>query len=201
VTGLARRALGLDIIGGVLGRADLLDHAHHILGRAAMRRPGQRGQRGDDGAVQVRLGADGDAGGKLEAFEPCSACRMKSTSASRAASGSGLLALQHPQPVGGMAQRRVRIDRRAPVADRLVRGDDHRHLRCQPHAIAEDRRLAGVSRLSGSSAASAETAVRSTSIGCPAPRADDVEHRPRHSRPAFSAASMLGQLRGLGNSP
>ena len=53
-----------NICGRILGCADFLHHFHHIFCRAAMRRPRQRGQRSDDGAMQIGFGSDRDAGGE-----------------------------------------------------------------------------------------------------------------------------------------
>ena len=42
--------------------------------------------------------------------------------------GARLLTGQHPQQIGGVAERGVRLDRLEAVADARMRGDDHRHL-------------------------------------------------------------------------
>ncbi len=65
-------------------------------------------------------------------------------------------------------------------ADARMRRDDHRHLRGQPHRPCAASPRANCRAVSGSKAASADAAVRSTSIGCAVfDRADDIEHRRR----------------------
>ena len=53
--------------------------------------------------------------------------------------GARLLAGQHPEQIGGVTERLVGRDRFLPFADARMRGNDHRHLRCQPHGLAQGR--------------------------------------------------------------
>ena len=48
-----------------------------------------------------------------------------------------LFALEHPQKIGGVAECRVGRHRLEPGTDARMGGDDHRHLRGQPHALAQ----------------------------------------------------------------
>ena len=79
--------------------------------------------------------------------------------------GARFLALEHPQQIGGVTQLLARSHRLQPLAQSRVRRDDHRHLRGQTNALADDG-IARMSAVSGWKTASAETAVRNTSIGC-----------------------------------
>ena len=49
----------------------------------------------------------------------------------------GFLSLEHPQPVCGMAQSGIRLHRLASLANGLMRGDDHRHLRGQAQTVSD----------------------------------------------------------------
>ena len=103
---------------------------------------------------------------KLEALEPCSACRMKSTSANRAASAEGL----SPFSIHSQLAACDRVES-AATGERSLRSASWAAMivgswlvRRIPFSI---KAVSPTSRLFGSSAARAEVAVRSTSIGWP----------------------------------
>ena len=92
--------------------------------------------RGDRG-VQVGIGARDHARGERRGVR--AVLRMQDHVEVHESRGVArwALALQHVKEVRRMAERPVRRDRLAAVANMLVRGDYHRHLRRQPHALAQ----------------------------------------------------------------
>ncbi len=111
-----------------------------------------------------------------EAFEPCSACRMRSTSIRRAAVALGALPVSICRKLAACERRgsgagTARPRRIASCAATIIGTCDVRRTPFRSVASGE------LSAASGSKAASADTAVRSTSIGCASlHRADDVEN-------------------------
>ena len=101
-----------------------------------------------------------------DAFEPCSACRIMSMSISRAASALGGVALAAStgnSPRGraaGSGATGSRPLRMCSCAATIIGTCDVSRMPLRSVASGE------LSATSGSNAASAETAVRSTSIGC-----------------------------------
>ena len=93
--------------------------------------------------------------------------------------GARLFPGQHPEQIGGVAERRIRSDRLLTDANARMGGDDHRHLRGQPHRLAQGcfARIVGRFRIEGGKCGrrSAQHIHRVRILD----GADDVEHRRR----------------------
>ena len=132
--------------GDAIRRAELLEHRHRGLVRAAVQRPLERADRADDRRVHVGVRAGDDAGGERRRVH-----LVLGVEDHRDLEGARLLrgrrlAAQHREEVLGIAQRRVRLDDRLAAAAPLVAGDDRRQLRDQgdrlpPLVLAVDRVL------------------------------------------------------------
>ena len=140
-------ALFLHIVGGAGGIADFLRHPHHVLGGAAMRRARQRGDRRRDRGMQIGLGADHHAGRERRGVGAVLGVQDEIAVDQLRGVAARLLALEHPQEIGGVTERIVGRDRLEPGADARMGGDDHRHLRAQPHALAQRRRARIIGRV------------------------------------------------------
>ena len=108
-----------------------------------MRRARQRGDRRNDRGMQIRLGADHHARGERRSIRAVLGMQNEIAVDQLRGIGARFLAGQHPEQIGGVAERRVGGDRLLAGADARMRGDDHRHLRRQPHGLAQ-RRLARI---------------------------------------------------------
>ena len=136
--GFAGGAFGFHIGGGLVWRADLLDHFHHILSSAPVGGASEGCEGCDHGAVQVGLGSYGHAGGKgrrvcavfsvEDEVHICEACGILRRA----------LSFEHIEPVGGVAERGVCGHRRAAVADMLMCGDDHGDLSSEADAVFDE---------------------------------------------------------------
>src|SRR5829696_1839518 len=101
--------------------------------------------------MEIGLGADDDAGSEGGGVRAVLGMKDQVSVDERRGVGTRLLALQHPEEVGGMPEVRIGRNGFASIADMLVGRDDDRHLGNEPDPFAQ-RRSRERSSASGSKA-------------------------------------------------
>ena len=131
---------------GALGRADLIEHLHRPVGRAAVKGSLQRAKSGGHRGVHVGVRPGGDPrrkGGRVEAV-----LGLQDEAGVQDLGGARMVEAGHLREVGGVAERRIRGDWlfAPPPAD--VRGEHRRQLRGEAQRLRV-LRFPGVVALSG----------------------------------------------------
>jgi len=132
-------ALALHVVGSIRRVADVLRHAHHVLGGASVRRPRKRGDRCRDRSVEVGFGAGDDSRGERRRVRTVLGMQDHVDVHESRGIGARPFALQHPQEIRRMRKSGIGRNDIAVVAKVLVRGDDHRHLRGETSSLAQRR--------------------------------------------------------------
>ena len=101
-----------------------------------MQRPFERAQRAGNGRVHVRKCSGGDPRGKSGCVEFVVGMQDEGNIQRLLRGGAGLLAIQHPQKIGGVGERTVWRDRLLAFAQPVISGHDHGNLRSQPQRLA-----------------------------------------------------------------
>ena len=136
---LARLALGLDIGCGLRRIANLPGHLHHVLRRAPVRGAGERRHRRGDAGVQIRLGAHHHPRGERRRIRAVLGVQHHVGVHQRRSVLARRLVLEHVEEIRGVAEPGARRHRSSALADVVVCGHDHRHLRREPDALAAGR--------------------------------------------------------------
>ena len=128
----------VDALGrGVL--ADLEQHLHHLGVGAAVQRPLQRADAGDDRRVDVGEGGGGDARGEGRGVQLVVGVQHQRDVHRPHRGRVGTLAGEHVEEVGGVAERRVGGDRAAAGLQPAPGRHQARHLAGEPHRLAVRR--------------------------------------------------------------
>ena len=116
--------------------AELEQHLHDFRVRAAVQRPFERADRGDDRGVDVGQRGRGDARGERRRVQLVIGVQHQRDVERANRRRVRPLAGQHVEEVCRVAHRRIGRDRSAAGLEPSPRGDERADLRRQPHGLA-----------------------------------------------------------------
>jgi hypothetical protein len=146
--------------------ARFLQQLHDLLVRSAVQPALERADGGDDARMQVRLGRANDAGRERRGVEFMLGVENQRHIEGASISGARLLAAQHVQEVGGVAEIRTRRNRRLSLAETIMHGDSHRNLPQQPLGLAKTSRARRVFRIGIEVGQDADRTAKNIHRGC-----------------------------------
>ncbi len=130
----------LDVFDGVgAGFVDGVEEAHGGLVGSAVEWAFEGADGSGDGGVDVGEGGGDDAGGEGAGVELVVGVKDKRDVEGAGGGVGGLLAVEHPEEVGGVGERLVGFDEGLAFADAVEEGDDHRDLRGEAEGFADVR--------------------------------------------------------------
>ncbi len=140
-----------DVLDGILaGLVDGVEEAHGGLVGSAVQRAFEGADGSGDGGVDVGKGGGDDARGEGAGVELVVGVEDEGDVEGADRGVGGLLAVEHPEEVGGVGERGVGVDDGLAFADAIEDGDDHGDLRGEAVGFAD----VGVVRVVGFSSAS-----------------------------------------------